>query len=501
MRDNEDNLLEHAGAAAQGMGRLREIDFEALFELLPSPYMLLDRQFRYVRVNRAYEAAVGRDRADLIGRNLFDVFPNPGEGGRLLRDSFERVLHSGQPDSIAFIPYAIKRTEDDGAMMEMRYWSAVHTPLLSADGQVEFILQNTVDVTDLRQLQDMAYGSSSTQLLQRAQEVQQANLSLLQETTELRDLFMQAPGFMAVLTGPELTFTLVNNAYQQLIGHRPVIGKPIIEALPELEGQDFIDLLRTVMRTRQPFIGRAMAARLSRRADVQEERFVDFIYQPILGSDGKAVGVFVEGSDVTDRVRAEEQQKLLLDELNHRVKNTLATVQSIAAQTLRTNPEPRSFRDAFEARLMALSATHNLLTASNWRGASLRDVLSVEFQPYGTDRYVFEGPDVELSSAEALTLGLLFHELATNAAKYGALSSSRGCVEVTWQVVRENDEPVLALDWREQGGPSVTQPSRRGFGSRLIERSLKGELRGEAALDFQPEGLRCRAKLPLRLAD
>lgn len=497
MSNYGDNLLERQ---AQGAERLRDIDFKTVFELLPSPYMLLDRAYRYVAVNRAYEAAVGRTRDELLGRDLFEVFPNPGEGGQMLRASFERVLESGQPDSIAFIPYALAQPNDGGGV-QMRYWSAVHTPVLDADGRVELILQNTVDVTDLRQLQDMAYGPGSTQLLQRAQEVQQANLSLLQETTELRDLFMQAPGFMSVLTGPELTFTLVNNAYQQLIGHRPVIGKPITEALPELEGQEFVELLQTVMRTRQPFIGRAMAARLSRRSEAPEERFVDFIYQPILDADGRSVGVFVEGSDVTDRVRAEEQQKLLLDELNHRVKNTLATVQSIAAQTLRTNPDPRSFRDAFEARLMALSATHNLLTASNWRGASLRDVLSVEFQPFGAERYVFEGPDVDLSSTEALTLGLLFHELATNAAKYGALSSPQGCVEVLWQVQRGDAAPMLALDWREKGGPAVTAPTRRGFGSRLIERSLKGELGGEAILEFRADGLRCKAVLPLRLVD
>ena len=498
MSNYEATLLERH---AQGPASSIEVDFETLFDLLPSPYMLLDRDLRYVRVNRAYESAVGRTRDQLIGRVLFEVFPNPGEGGRMLRASFERVLESGLSDSIAFIPYALAQSPQADGGSNMRYWSAVHTPLLDAFGKVELILQNTVDVTDLRQLQDMAYGPGSTQLLQRAQEVQQANLSLLRETTELRDLFMQAPGFIAVLTGPNLTFTLVNNAYQQLIGQRPVIGKPLLQALPELEGQDFVALLQTVMRTRQPFIGRAMAARLSRGGVEPEERFVDFIYQPILDAAGESVGVFVEGSDVTDRVRAEEQQKLLLDELNHRVKNTLATVQSIAAQTLRTNPEPQTFRDAFEARLMALSATHNLLTASNWRGASLRDVLAVEFQPFGSDRYVFEGPDVDLSSTEALTLGLLFHELATNAAKYGALSTPQGCVDVEWRVDHHANGPVLTLEWRERNGPAVVSPTRRGFGSRLIERSLKSELGGEATLEFTPAGLRCKATLPLRLTD
>jgi two-component sensor histidine kinase len=122
----------------------------------------------------------------------------------------------------------------------------------------------------------------------------------------------------------------------------------------------------------------------------------------------------------------------------------------------------------------------------------------VEFRPYDAERYKLDGPDVGLAPAEALALGLLFHELATNAAKYGALSDAAGCVSVSWSLAESDAGPCLALEWVEQGGPPVTPPSRRGFGSRLIERSLKGELKGEAHLDFAPDGLRCRVELPLR---
>jgi two-component sensor histidine kinase len=252
------------------------------------------------------------------------------------------------------------------------------------------------------------------------------------------------------------------------------------------------------MRERRPFIGQAMSVRLQRSPDgPPEERFCDFIYQPILGPDGEAQAVFVEGSDVTDRVLGERQQKLLLDELNHRVKNTLATVQAIAEQTLRTNSDPADFRRAFEARLMALSATHNLLTATNWRSADLRQVAQLEFQPYGRERYRLAGPSVSLSPAQTLALGMLFHELATNAAKHGALSGGDGEVKVTWRVEPTGDGRELIVDWREQGGPPVTPPARAGFGSRLIERSLRGQLGGDAGLTFAPEGLRCRIRLPL----
>ncbi|MFC3080003.1 sensor histidine kinase [Phenylobacterium terrae] len=481
------------------------LDFEALFGALPSPYMVLDRQLNYVAVNDAYVEATGRSREGLIGGAIFDLFPNDGESGALLRASFERVLKTGRPDSIAYIPYPI--AAPTGAL-EMRYWSAVHTPLKDAQGKVAFIVQNTVDVTELRRLKDIAYGpagqprASAAQLLLRAQEVQAANASLIDETNQLRDLFMQAPGFMAVLTGRDLTFQFVNSAYLQLIGHRQVIGRTVLEALPEVRAQGFVELLSDVMSTRQPYVGRAMGVRLQRTPDgPPQERFVDFIYQPILDPAGEATGVFVEGYDVTDRVRAEAQQKLLVDELNHRVKNTLATVQAIAAHTLRGYPDPKGFREQFESRLMALSGTHDLLTATSWRSACLKDVLLAELKPHGEGRYELDGADVNLSPNEALTLGLVFHELATNAAKYGALSAPGGKVRVAWRVTRECGQPRLALTWTEAGGPPVDPPKRKGFGSRLIERTLRGDIQGGASLDFAPSGLTCRLEAPLRAAD
>jgi PAS domain S-box-containing protein len=481
-------------------------NFESLFRRLPSPYMVLDRSFNYVDANDAYCQVTERGRDELIGRNIFDLFPNPGESGRRLRESFERVIETGQPDSIPLLPYPIPLPLSRGGGMEMRYWSAAHVPLLDAQGRTAFVVQNTVDVTELQRLKEIAYGPSNDEvapaerdLLQRTREVERANRLLQEETQGLRDLFMQAPGFMAVLSGPDLVFSLVNKTYQQLIGHRPVIGRTLLEALPEVRNQGFGDLLRGVMRTGEPFIGSAVSVMLQRQPGAAlEERFVDFIYQPIRTAGGHIWGVFVEGSDVTDRVMAERQQKLLLDELNHRVKNTLATVQAIAAQTLRTNAEPAAFRDAFESRLIALSATHDLLTATNWRSAALRDVLLLELKPFGPERYQLEGPQTSLSPPEALTLGLLFHELATNAAKYGALSTQDGCVEVGWRVETTGEGAKLELDWIERGGPPVSPPTRRGFGSRLIERSLTGQMRGKAELEFAADGLLCRIVLPLR---
>jgi two-component sensor histidine kinase len=309
---------------------------------------------------------------------------------------------------------------------------------------------------------------------------------------------MQTPSFMAVLSGPDLTYAMANSAYLQLIGHRQIVGRTLAEALPEVVAQGFVDLLREVMRTKTAFIDHAGSVMLQRQPGAAlEERFLDIIFQPITGPDGEAVAVFVEGNDVTDRVLGERQQKLLIDELNHRVKNTLSTVQAIAGQTLRTTRDPADFQQAFEARLMALSATHNLLTATNWQSADLREVAQLEFRPYGPERYRLEGPSVALSPARALALGMLFHELATNAAKYGALSRGDGSTEVVWRVREIDGRGELEIDWREFGGPAVTLPTRTGFGSRLIERSLRGQLGGEAELTYAPEGVRCYMRLPL----
>ena len=204
--------------------------------------------------------------------------------------------------------------------------------------------------------------------------------------------------------------------------------------------------------------------------------------------------------ELEERRRVEERQKLLLNELNHRVKNTLATVQSIAYQTQRSARSPAAFREAFEARLMALSQTHNLLTEQGWEGADLTEVLQAEFEPYetGSGRFIFEGgPDLRLSPKAAVAVGMAAHELVTNAAKYGALSSARGSVGVTW-AVSEGPDPILTFQWTERDGPSVVVPQHRGFGRRLLEQGLANELSGEVQITYDPDGLRCVMRLPLR---
>jgi two-component sensor histidine kinase len=211
-------------------------------------------------------------------------------------------------------------------------------------------------------------------------------------------------------------------------------------------------------------------------------------------------------SDITARKQVEAEQqhyqgqlRLLINELNHRVKNTLATVQSMASQTLKTEPDPLTAFDKFESRLMGLSQVHDVLTRESWHGAGLSDVAERALTPFtppdGEGRLVIDGPPVWLAPGGALTMALIFHELATNALKYGALSNGDGRVVLGWTYDAATRD--LALTWTETGGPLVAPPTRRGFGSRLIERSLRGELKGAATMDWRPEGLVCTMRATL----
>ncbi len=202
--------------------------------------------------------------------------------------------------------------------------------------------------------------------------------------------------------------------------------------------------------------------------------------------------------DITERKQSELRQQLLMNELNHRVKNTLATIQSIAARSLRGTSDAASL-NAFNARLVALSRTHDLLTRDSWEKVALRDLVRQELDPYRSgegERFVIEGPDLTVKPKAALALGMAFHELATNAAKYGALSKSTGQVRVAWEVVSAS-ESMLRLEWMESGGPPVEKTGRKGFGSTVIERGLSLELDGEVEIDLKPGGLVCTMELPL----
>ena len=218
--------------------------------------------------------------------------------------------------------------------------------------------------------------------------------------------------------------------------------------------------------------------------------------------DGTPLSMIGVVLDVTERKKHEARQLRLLDELNHRVKNTLAIVQSIAMQTQRNARSPDDFRKDLSDRIAALARAHDLLTRASWDGAFLNDVIDQTLAPYSTDmsgmrQVELGGPRVRLGANAAVTLNMAFHELATNAVKYGALSAPHGKVQLRWRTVRTDGGVELEIVWRETHGPAVEAPGERGFGLRLIEKGLPSEFGGEVHVDFRPEGLFCRMLFPV----
>jgi PAS domain S-box-containing protein len=239
---------------------------------------------------------------------------------------------------------------------------------------------------------------------------------------------------------------------------------------------------------------------LYRRKD-DSEFWAALLITPVRDEDRNIVQYFASFVDMTRHKDQDAQSRRLIDELNHRVKNTLATVQSIVWQALRTATDPKSAQAAIESRLFALSRSHDLLTRENWKSAALADVLNDALEPFRiagglSSRIVIKGEHVRFPPRAALSLGIAFNELATNALKYGALSNVEGTLMVDWKIEPSPDGDRLALRWQEKDGPVVAPPSRKGFGSRMIEQGLARELEGTAHLDYRAEGLVCTIDIP-----
>ena len=251
---------------------------------------------------------------------------------------------------------------------------------------------------------------------------------------------------------------------------------------------------------RRALAGEASAFRALCPTAKGDPRWWDTTVSPIFDEQRRVMRVLATSRDVTGEKRSEAHRQLLVNELNHRVKNTLATIQSIASQSLRNAGVDLAVRGAFEGRLMAIAATHNVLTDENWSAASLRQIIDGSVTPYRANpgQLTISGDDLRVSPKPAVVMALAFHELAINALKYGALSVAGGHVDIHWSV---EGGDRLEIDWTELGGPAVRPPERRGFGSRIVELALPGELGGQVDVDFRAEGLHCRISSPLSALD
>ena len=324
----------------------------------------------------------------------------------------------------------------------------------------------------------------------------EARVALQKSEERYRRVFEQTSDLLVTADLNQI-ITDCNPAAAEAVGvsREEAIGRPI---------SDFIsptDFERTSSKLMQK-MQRGGTTRYDVRVRSRSGEWLDWEINSglITDSAGQPVGLHVVGRDITERRRAEELQRLLVNELNHRVKNTLAIVQSLAHQSFKNVESPDEARQAFEARLNALAAAHNLLTRETWERATLEQTLREAVTATAGPRagqVSLEGPEVTLAPQTAVSVAMAAHELATNAIKYGALSRDEGRIDIKWSIDPAKSGPRLRLDWREQGGPKVDEPARRGFGSRLIERGLAAELGGTVKLEFLEDGLHCVVDAPL----
>jgi PAS domain S-box-containing protein len=337
---------------------------------------------------------------------------------------------------------------------------------------------NAVGEALLRARHDLDQGSAA---LRRGEEQLRAAAEAAQfgahEYDVARDLTHRSPQFLEIL------------------GADPGDAEATFDA-----GLDFVhpdDRPSTLQRKRQILEGAMERYQLEyriRRRDGQV-RWVMDRGQVTRDGDGKALRVVGVVLDITEIKEAELRQYLLFDELNHRVKNTLAIVQALAQQTLRTTPDPRQFAEAFAERLGSLARAHSLLTNESWRGASLRDIVTTALAAFVDEGRPIEigGEVVMIPPTATITLSLMLHELATNAAKYGALSVAKGRLAVRWSAKETGSSIAVDLHWQEDNGPSVSPPTNRGFGSRLLASSAR-QLGAEFETDYAVHGLRGRLR-------
>jgi PAS domain S-box-containing protein len=422
-----------------------------ILESIDDAFYAIDRDWRFRYVNRHAERLWGRRREDILGRPIFEIFP--AFAGSASHHACMRVLAESVPARIETVSPLV------GAPVEINVFP-------SPSGLSVYFR----DVSGRRRMEQA-----------------------LRERDEILSLAERSAGIG--VWDVDLATGTVRGTPQffQLFGLTPSNEPVPIETLRAVRHPDDQD--RVIQGFREAVESGTdhyeMEYRILRPNG--ELRWIFGRGRVVRDPSGRPIRYSGIDIDITERKRMEAHQKLLLAELNHRVKNTIATIQGIANLSLSGEQPLEEAREQFVRRLHALAHTHTLLTESEWRGAKLSALVQDELRPYG-EHASFKGPEIVLAPRSALILGLALHELATNAAKHGALHAPTGRVEVTW----EAKDGIFRLCWRERGGPPRRPPARRGFGSRLLERAVPYELQGQSSLAFLPEGVRYELTAPLR---
>jgi PAS domain S-box-containing protein len=433
-------------AAAPEAQRARQI-----VEGLSEGFLALDADWRLTDCNSATERFLDVDREDILGQPLWDVLGTEPDSpfGQIGR----RVIATQEPEEAEVL--FVRRRRRRLLLVQV-------FPLESGLGAV------WRDITTLRI----------------------AERQMADSEARYRELADGTPA-AAWLTRPDGRLEFVNQAMADALGRprKELLGLRWQEAI-DPEDRERMEETRRRARTRRAplhYEGRF------RRPD-GGVRIIELYGRPRFDNNGEFRGYAGMAADVTEMREAEERQKLLIAELNHRVKNTLATVQSLIRQTLRDSGVAPEVEEMITERLIALSAAHDVLTRESWAGARLSDIARAALDPYlPLGRIAVAGPQVRISPKVAVPLSMALHELCTNAVKHGSLSTETGRVQLSWT---RRDERAVLLEWRESGGPPPSSQRRTGFGSRLLGRALAGELGRPAELTFAPEGLICRIVVP-----
>jgi PAS domain S-box-containing protein len=455
-------------AAEQGL-RERDQRLAATYEHATIGIAEIDAEGRRLRVNESACAIAGRSREEMLATNVFDQARR--DEVDVDRKELAR-LASGETDR-----YTIEKRYPRPDGVEL--WLSIMCSAVRDDaGKFLYAVRVFQDITEQK----------------RAEEALRAS------ELRFRQLLEALPAAVYT-TDAAGRITFFNQAAAELWGVRPELGSAEWCGSWKIYWPDGTYLphdqcpMAIALKENRPIRG---VEAVAERPDGTRVPFMPFP-TPLRDEAGNLVGAVNMLVDISERKDADSRQKALLDELNHRVKNTLATVQSLAAQTVRGTKVPRAVRDNFEARLVALSRAHDQLTRGRWESANLKEIAEEIFAPYRSSGggLMIDGEGVYLAPQAALMLAMIFHELATNAAKYGSLSAPDGRLALSWKIATGADSPRLRIEWQESGGPQVSEPARRGFGSKLVERGITQELKGSAEMTFDPAGLRCTMEIPL----
>ncbi|MGH7032516.1 MAG: chemotaxis protein CheB, partial [Stellaceae bacterium] len=399
--------------------------------------------------------------------DLFSI--KPDDEGRPIADFAHQLAYDDLIKDAYSVLSDLTPVRREVATRGGRWFDLRMRPYRTVDNKIDGVVVTFVDISERRQV-DEAYRLNEVQLLQQRRLVE----------------LSRSPIFVWDFDG---TIVEWNRGSEELYGfaRAEAVGKKKA-ALLELEPVAFERMKAELLQNG------SWSGERQHKTKAGRELLVEARLQ--LENFGGRRLVLESALDVSERKAWEVRQRLLLRELGHRVKNALTVVQAIAHQTMRTTASPHDFVDRFDGRLAALASTHNWLTQLDWKGADLGSLVRDQLSPYigeGSQRLHLEGEAVTLPPDIAMPFGLVLHELATNAAKYGALSSMSGKLQLSWQSINDN----LVLDWNETGGPVTEAPTTGGFGTRIILASIESQLRGHADFNWRREGLRCKISVPL----